>query len=238
MGQIITRSEKARRLYEYSKWRKFLQNEMNATDKSLAVALEVVEFLKENFREEGLFRYSGRCDTRQKILTCMIKGDKVSIKPLLQRSTIIECASALQTFIRYLKQPIIPVRVQQLVLADNPGIPENLVASDALGLLQQDLSGPHLELLLSLFELIYLICSNYHRNEFTCVSLPITLLPTFFNIKQPWGQKWRQVATRFHELIIKAPEWSRQKKHYLYNSDAPIGYHSYINLLRQRIVAH
>ncbi|PSN51879.1 hypothetical protein C0J52_11588 [Blattella germanica] len=80
----------------------------------------------------------------------------------------------------HLREPLIPVRVQQLVLAENPGVPERMVASDALGLLRQDLSGRHLELLRSLLDLLY---------------VPSDVM------------RWKQVATTFNELINTAPLW-------------------------------
>ncbi|XP_069689255.1 uncharacterized protein [Periplaneta americana] len=121
----------------------------------------------------------------------------------------IESAAALQMFLMHLREPLIPVRVQRLVLAENPGIPERIVASDALGLLRQDLSGRHLQLLTSLLDLLYVGTRNSPTNELQGCSLSVALLPIFFSLKSDDVVRWKQVAARFNELIFTAPMWLR-----------------------------
>ncbi|KAL1140708.1 hypothetical protein AAG570_000638, partial [Ranatra chinensis] len=135
-----------------------------------------------DYQEEGIFRLTGHKQLRQKILGVLLRGDRTALQPFLRHECIIEIAAAFQLFLQYLKQPLLPVRVQELLAADNPGIPAQVVAEDALGLLYQDLPGRHLHLLKSILELLHAISKTSHRSELTSLNLPIVLLPTFFNI--------------------------------------------------------
>ncbi|KAI4494444.1 hypothetical protein M0802_008936 [Mischocyttarus mexicanus] len=96
--------------------------------------------------------------------------------------------------------------------ADNPGVTAGVVARDALGLIRQDVSGRHSELLADLLDLIrYLTLSGppSERTELQGSPLPIALLPVFFTLKPVDLMKWKQVAARFNELITEAPKQLR-----------------------------
>jgi len=197
MGQLFSRETR--------------ENREEVTDKSFAAAIELVDFLKRNVDNEAMFRSNGRSPVHQKILNCLFRGDR-TLRTYFCNEHVADCASALFIYLQCLKQPLIPDRVQQLIIAENPGVPEEMIAMDALGLLHQDLSGPHLDLLKSLFELFRKIGSNRHRSELTSPNLPVCLLPTFFSIQGPWTRKWRQVASTFQELIIRAPEFKSEQR--------------------------
>ncbi|XP_014610787.1 PREDICTED: uncharacterized protein LOC106790427 [Polistes canadensis] len=178
--------------------------------KSLLVVKEIINFLKEHAREEGLFRRSGRRKFRRRIFNCLNKGEKPQLD--LGDDVALECAAALQLFLTRLKKPVIPKHVQELILADNPGVTAGVVARDALGLIRQDISGRHSELLADLLNLIrYLTLSGppSERTELQGSPLPIALLPVFFALKPIDLMKWKQVAARFNELITEAPKQLR-----------------------------
>lgn len=174
--------------------------------KSLQAVKLIISFLKEHAREEGLFRRGGRRDLRRRILNSLKKGEK----PCLGNSNVaLECAAALQLFLGHLKKPVMPKHIQQLLLADNPGITAHVIAKDALGLIRQDVGGRHGELLAGLLDLLrHLTISGppSERSELRGSPLPIALLPVFFTLTPADLVKWKQVAARFSELITEAPE--------------------------------
>ena len=70
-------------------------------------------------REEGIFRSAGRPHTRRKILSSLRRGDRSTLRHNL-KGAAIEGAAALQMFLMNLREPLIPVRVQKLVLGKYP----------------------------------------------------------------------------------------------------------------------
>ncbi|XP_076629961.1 uncharacterized protein LOC143346089 [Colletes latitarsis] len=173
--------------------------------KSLQSVKQIINFLKEHAREEGLFRRSGRRDLRRRILNSLKKGER----PHLDNNNVaLECAAALQLFLGHLKKPVMPQHVQQLLLADNPGVTAHVIARDAWGLIRQDVGGRHGELLAGLLDLLrHLTLSGppSERSELRGSPLPIALLPVFFTLTPADLVKWKQVAARFSELITEAP---------------------------------
>ncbi|XP_043602305.1 uncharacterized protein LOC122576295 isoform X2 [Bombus pyrosoma] len=174
--------------------------------KSLQSVKQIINFLKEHAREEGLFRRAGRRDLRRRILNSLKKGEKPHLG---NNDAALECAAALQLFLSHLKKPVMPQHVQQLLLADNPGVTAHMIAKDALGLIRQDVGGRHGELLAGLLDLLrHLTLSGppSERSELRGSPLPIALLPVFFTLTPADLVKWKQVAARFNELITEAPE--------------------------------
>ncbi|CAK9796438.1 hypothetical protein ANTQUA_LOCUS784 [Anthophora quadrimaculata] len=174
--------------------------------KSLQAVKQIINFLKEHAREEGLFRRGGRRDLRRRILNSLKKGKKPHLG---NHDEALECAAALQLFLSHLKKPVMPQHVQQLLLADNPGVTTHMIAKDALGLIRQDVGGRHGELLAGLLDLLrHLTLSGppSERSELRGSPLPIALLPVFFTLTPADLVKWKQVAARFSELITEAPE--------------------------------
>ncbi|XP_076397632.1 uncharacterized protein LOC100881963 isoform X1 [Megachile rotundata] len=175
--------------------------------KSLQAVKQIIIFLKEHAREEGLFRRAGRRDLRRRILNSLKKGERPHLDN--NNDAALECAAALQLFLSRLKKPVMPQHVQQLLLADNPGVTAHVIAMDALGLIRQDVGGRHGELLAGLLDLLrHLTLSGppSERSELRGSPLPIALLPVFFTLTPADLAKWKQVAARFSELITEAPE--------------------------------
>nr|XP_031830210.1 uncharacterized protein LOC116425979 [Nomia melanderi] len=176
------------------------------SEKSLQSVKQTIDFLKEHAREEGLFRRGGRRDLRTRILNSLKKGEKPHFG---NNNAALECAAALQLFLGHLKKPVMPQHVQELLLADNPGVTAHVIARDALGLIRQDVGGRHGELLAELLDLLrHLTLSGppSERSELRGSPLPIALLPVFFTLTPADLVKWKQVATRFSELITEAPD--------------------------------
>ncbi|XP_077268818.1 uncharacterized protein LOC143900890 isoform X1 [Temnothorax americanus] len=175
------------------------------SQKSLDVVKVLIHFLKEHARVEGLFRRAGRCDVRRHILNSLKKGHKPHFED--SNNAALECAAALQIFLSHLKKPIMPQHVQELILADNPGVEDQVIAQDALGLIRQDVGGRHGELLTHVLDLLrHLTLSGppSECSELRGSPLPVALLPVFFNLSPGDLIRWKQVAARFSELITEA----------------------------------
>ncbi|XP_061934722.1 uncharacterized protein LOC107996511 isoform X1 [Apis cerana] len=188
--------------------------------KSLQTVKQIINFLKEHAREEGLFRRAGRRDLRRRILNSLKKGEKPHLG---NNDAALECAAALQLFLCHLKKPVMPQHVQQLLLADNPGVTAHMIARDALGLIRQDVGGRHGELLAGLLDLLrHLTLSGppSERSELRGSPLPIALLPVFFTLTPADLVKWKQVAARFSELITEAPEQLQLNENRLYEIES------------------
>ncbi|KAK2583412.1 hypothetical protein KPH14_009399 [Odynerus spinipes] len=193
--------------------------------KSLLVVKEIIHFLKEHAREEGLFRRSGRRKLRRRILNSLKKGEKPQFE--LGDDVALECAAALQLFLSRLKKPVMPQHVQELILADNPGITAGVVARDALGLIRQDVGGRHGELLADLLDLMrHLTISGppSERTELQGSPLPVALLPVFFTLTPADLTRWKQVAARFSELITEAPKQLRTHENRRFKSRSTSSY--------------
>lgn len=70
-------------------------------------------------------------------------------------------------------------------LADNPGVEDQVIAQDALGLIRQDVGGRHSELLTHILDLLrHLTLSGppSECSELRGSPLPVALLPVFFNL--------------------------------------------------------
>ncbi|XP_012057879.1 PREDICTED: uncharacterized protein LOC105621012 [Atta cephalotes] len=188
------------------------------SQKSLDVVKILIHFLKEHARVEGLFRRAGRREVRRYILNSLKKGHKPHFEN--SNNVALECAAALQIFLSRLKKPIMPQHVQELILADNPGVEAQVIAQDALGLIRQDVGGRHCELLIHVLDLLrHLTLSGppSECSELRGSPLPVALLPVFFNLSPGDLIRWKQVAARFSELITEAAaQLHRDVQHNIY----------------------
>lgn len=66
---------------------------------------------------------------------------------------------------------------------DNPGVAPELIAQDILGLLRQELNGRHLILLIAVLDLLYYSLRCSPADELAGCSVPISMLPIFFNMQ-------------------------------------------------------
>ncbi|KAK6638290.1 hypothetical protein RUM44_008719 [Polyplax serrata] len=150
----------------------------------LEAVKETMEVIKDNLEVDGLFTTSGNLRTRKKIQSYLSRGDIYTLRNW-GFEFVVECAAALKIFLQNLPQPLIPVRIQQLVVAENNGVPEKTIANDALGLLKEEVNGRHKELLLEVFTFLKEAAVKVNTSELTGCNLPLKLLPVFFEIEEP-----------------------------------------------------
>ncbi|KAG5872336.1 hypothetical protein JTB14_023604 [Gonioctena quinquepunctata] len=137
----------------------------------------------------------------QEILEAIVKGDNRTIRSMLAAGWRLEASQALYTFLTRLDQPLIPPSIQSLVLDDTGNVPIEVVATDVLGLMKQELSEKHLQLTSVLLHLLDTIIKISPADELRGNTLPISMLPLFFNIQSQHINEWRRIATIFVELI-------------------------------------
>lgn len=68
-------------------------------------------------------------------------------------------------------------------LAENSGVPEKIIANDALGLLREEVNGKHKELLIEVFSFLKDASVKTNTSELTGCNLPLKLLPVFFEVE-------------------------------------------------------
>lgn len=111
----------------------------------------------------------------------------------------IEASQALYMFLARMQTPLIPHSIQRLVLGmefnffffyifllfsiDDPGnVPVEIVATDVIGLMKQDLPRKQLQLASDLLHLLDTVIKFSPADELRGNTLPISMLPLFFNI--------------------------------------------------------
>ncbi|XP_026479451.1 uncharacterized protein LOC113385836 [Ctenocephalides felis] len=178
--------------------------------KCLISVLECIEYLKDNTEQFGLFYQLGSRTRARDILSRIERGDQDILQSLRTHGGPLEVASALKTFLVGLRAPLMPARVQELIVADNAGVSTRTVALDALGLLSQETpSSRQRTLLLSLLGLLQKISNNANSNntlgELEGSHAALVMLPVFFNFTVDVLPHWRRIAAVFNELLICVP---------------------------------
>ncbi|VEN60214.1 unnamed protein product, partial [Callosobruchus maculatus] len=87
---------------------------------------------------------------------------------------------------------------------DNGSVPPEIIATDVLGLLKQELSAKHLALTSLLLNLLDTVIKVSPADELRGNTLPTSMLPLFFNIQNQHMSEWRRIATIFVEVIRQA----------------------------------
>ncbi|EAT36635.1 AAEL008440-PA [Aedes aegypti] len=103
--------------------------------------LQCINYLTDNISFFGLFLSAGSLEHLERIYNKIESGHAEMYNYLLQQSAPRECAMAVHRFIRAHKISILPERALNLLCAQNYGIPQRLVALDALNLLLHESSG-------------------------------------------------------------------------------------------------
>ncbi|XP_046390098.1 uncharacterized protein LOC124158809 isoform X2 [Ischnura elegans] len=191
-------------------------------------AEDAMQFLKQNAHVEGLFRIERGSSIKPRLVQAMKRGDRQALSHLLYPNSeelaripglsdigfatadsyiAVECSAALISLLGCLPKPLFPVRVQRLVLGGNEGVPVQSVACDALGLLKQDISGRHLNLVTSFLDLLYTVSKNARFSELGGPSVAATLLPVVFQLQAEDVCRWQNSAAIFSELITMAPKY-------------------------------
>lgn len=113
----------------------------------------------------------------------MRKGDPQLRVYLQLHCTPRQCATALMAFLRTRSRPLLPQRVQELLIAPNERITASTVATDALGLLQQDIRQTNnLNLLYALFDLLRTLTTigSLRPTEIRTSIAPQLIMPFLF----------------------------------------------------------
>ncbi|XP_018574467.1 uncharacterized protein LOC108913405 [Anoplophora glabripennis] len=181
------------------------------TDASLEAVRELVTALRSNVQLIGhgwVFRVGVAVHQGvvQEILTAIQKGQTRTIRTMLEAGWRLESAQALYLFLSNLQKPLVPDSIQALVLDNNENIPVEVVATDVLGLIKQELPQKHLHLITILLNLLDTVIKFSPADELRGNTLPISMLPLFFNIQTRHMQEWRRIVTIFVELIRKASQ--------------------------------
>ncbi|KAJ8917853.1 hypothetical protein NQ315_010766 [Exocentrus adspersus] len=181
------------------------------TDASLEAVRELVTALRNNVQLLGqgwVFRVGVAVHQGvvQEILSAIHKGQTRTIRSMLDAGWRLESAQALYIFLSNLGKPLVPDSIQALVLQNDDNIPVDVVATDVLGLIQQELPEKHLQLITILLNLLDTVIKFSPADELRGNTLPISMLPLFFNIQSQHMQEWRRIVTIFVELIRKAGE--------------------------------
>ncbi|KAL1494581.1 hypothetical protein ABEB36_010156 [Hypothenemus hampei] len=164
------------------------------SENSLEAVREIVTSLR-NVRDLGngwLFRGEGipHQGVVSEILTSIENGSYRAIRNMLDAGWRLEASQALYTYLTRLNQPLIPYTIQSLVLDNNNNnITPEVVASDVLGLIREDLSMRHRSLIGLILHLLDCSIKLSPADELRGHTLPVSMLPIFFNIEVIFLQK-------------------------------------------------
>lgn len=153
-----------------------------------------------DIRIPGLFFGFGLQRPVDNIMRRIRLGDVTLLEYLRENSSARQCAGALMTFLKSLHKPLLPTRVQDLLIgkcavfcifleiifvfrtAENPKVSALQIARDALGLLQQDVKKYDIDLVCEIFKLMRLFSTagSLRPTEMNSSFGPHLLLPLMF----------------------------------------------------------
>ncbi|XP_037913662.1 uncharacterized protein LOC119653180 isoform X2 [Hermetia illucens] len=165
---------------------------------------QCIQFLKENCNYTGIFINFGSQIKVRRIISKIRSGDENLLVFLKLSCTPRECASALSQFLHKIGKPLLPRRVQQLLIAENKGICSRTVALDALGLINDELEGTHLELFMAIMDLMKILSTvgSLRPTEVRVSHAPYLLMPLLFSTSDKLVKNWRSIADILNEMII------------------------------------
>ncbi|XP_056635636.1 uncharacterized protein LOC130444510 isoform X2 [Diorhabda sublineata] len=143
----------------------------------------------------------------QELVESVESGDIRSVQNLLDAGWRLEASQAIYTYLTRLVDPLIPAEIQALVLDENGDVPVEVVAADVLGLIRQELPGNHLQLIAMLLHLLDFVIKSSPADELRGNTLPISMLPIFFNIQNQHINEWRRIAAIFLEIIRQSTNY-------------------------------
>ncbi|XP_066248170.1 uncharacterized protein [Euwallacea similis] len=181
------------------------------TENSLEAVREIVTYLRNIrvIRNAWLFREEGIAHQGivSEIVAAIVNGSSRTVRSILEAGWRLEASQALYNFLSRLKQPLIPISIQSLVLDNNnDNVTPEVVAADVLGLIREDLSERHIKLIGLILHLLDCSMKLSPADELRGHMLPISMLPIFFNIENyHFMHEWRRILSIFVELIRQAP---------------------------------
>lgn len=175
------------------------------TRKQTVALLYLFYFLKMHAVYTGIFVSLGNQRTIQKLLLHLLKGDP-NIAEYLHHNSCSprECASAVNIFLQR-KRPLLPIRVQKLLMAKNCGVTPKMIALDALGLILEEFYNTNkLKIVYGLLELMKVLSTvgSLKPTEVRISHAPYILLPIFFEEKPDVTLNWKRVCDVVNEMIM------------------------------------
>ncbi|KAF7273132.1 hypothetical protein GWI33_014126 [Rhynchophorus ferrugineus] len=181
------------------------------SEASLGAIEEIVESLRRNVRVLGngwIFRGEGVANQGvvNEIVSAIENGTPRTVRTMLDAGWRVEAAQALYIYLTRLEQPLIPASIQSLVLDNNNrNVPPEVVASDVLGLIKDELPPRHIALVALILNLLDCSIKMSPADELRGHTLPVSMLPHFFNIENHhFMDEWRRILVIFVELIRQA----------------------------------
>lgn len=169
----------------------------------------IIDFLDSRF--PGIFVNYGSQRPIVKILKKIRHGDPKINEYIRANCTPRQCAAALMTFLKALHKPLLPNRVQELLiglenwiiyyfilflniifLADNDYVAARVIAMDALGLLKQDVKQYQIDLILALLNLMKILATtgSLRPTEVHTSFAPFLIMPIFFKPAVSRTRNW------------------------------------------------
>ncbi|XP_072377463.1 uncharacterized protein [Diabrotica undecimpunctata] len=143
----------------------------------------------------------------QEFVQAIQRGDIRTIQTLLDTGYNLRACQALYTYLSRLEDPLIPLPIQSLVLDGNEGVPATVVASDIMGLINQELSENRAELISLILYLMDMMIQFSPADELQGNTWPASMLPIFFDMQSRHMVEWRRIATIFFEMIKQAGDY-------------------------------
>ncbi|XP_055545202.1 uncharacterized protein LOC129730144 [Wyeomyia smithii] len=152
------------------------------TKKQAAALMTCLEYLTENISSNGLFLSPGNVDHSEQIYRKIESGKGKLLKYLYEISAPRECAMAVNRFIKAYKVSMLPERALNLLCAQNDGIPERLIALDALNLIQHESSGAQLQFARAYLQMMQQLTLRgyFTPHEIKTIISPYLAIPTLF----------------------------------------------------------
>ncbi|CAH0554694.1 unnamed protein product [Brassicogethes aeneus] len=222
MGKIISRLNCMR------------QSKGILNDKELSAVRSVITALQANVEEIGhgwLFRPGPALHHQivNEMVHYLQRGNGRPVSQMLQDGFRVEAAQALVIFLNRKTQCLLPDYIQALALDAPASVLPEMVATDVLGLIKQDLPTKRLELILLLLRLLDTVIKYSPADELRGSTLPLSMLPLFFNITNSHISDWRRIVTIFVELIRQGQNEANP------NNTYSSGESSYTNMSRETV---
>lgn len=179
------------------------------TRKQTSALLYCLHFLKKHAHihyNNGIFVNLGNQRTIQKILLYLNRGDQSINIYLHEQCSTRECAAAVNSFLLR-KRPLLPARVQKLLVAKNHGVTPKMIALDALGLILQEFYNTNnLKVLHGLLDIMKVLSTvgSLRPTEIRVSHAPYILLPLFFEERREVLMNWKRVLDTLNEMVIMA----------------------------------
>ncbi|GLV34137.1 hypothetical protein CBL_00066 [Carabus blaptoides fortunei] len=191
--------------YRYKQNISVLRNKEIISERSLRAVEEVIDYLKLNAWNRQMFQMTGLQRRIKRVAGYIHAGGGRQMSRFFAQITLAEVARGLLYFLAELPKPLLPLDIQTLALDAPNDIQPEVVASDILGLIVQDLNGRHLTLVTWLLEFMSHVRKYSMHSELTESDMHVIMLPVFFNLQPAHLLEWRKIASIFMEMVMMTP---------------------------------